>query len=90
VKPDALDLTNAEGGGAERVLQPAELPLHGGTTAVQGRPLVRAAAASFGGLSRFVGDVTAAPLGLALYTGVLAAVRPRGLREAWSYVRALD
>jgi hypothetical protein len=48
-----------------------------------------AAAASFGVLSLFLGDVPAAAAGLALYAAVLAAVRPRGLREAWSYVRAL-
>lgn len=47
------------------------------------------AAASFGVLSVFLGDVPAAAAGLALYAAVLAAVRPRGLREAWSYVRAL-
>ena len=47
------------------------------------------AAASFGVLSLFLGDVPAAAAGLALYAALLAAVRPRGLREAWSYVRAL-
>jgi putative peptidoglycan lipid II flippase len=47
------------------------------------------AAASFGVLSLFLGDVSAAAGGLALYAALLAAVRPRGLREAWSYVRAL-
>ena len=47
------------------------------------------AAVSFGVLSAFLGDVPAAAAGLALYAAVLAAVRPRGLREAWSYVRAL-
>jgi hypothetical protein len=47
------------------------------------------AAASFGVLSLFLGDVPAAVLGLALYAALLAALRPRGLREAWSYVRAL-
>ena len=46
-------------------------------------------AGSFGVLSLFLGDVSAAVLGLALYTAVLAAIRPRGLRDAWSYVRAL-
>src|SRR5947209_2427471 len=35
------------------------------------------AAASFGVLSLFLGDVSAAVLGLALYTAVLAAIRPR-------------
>jgi hypothetical protein len=47
------------------------------------------AAASFGVLSLFLGDVSAAAAGLVLYAALLVAVRPRGLREAWSYVRAL-
>jgi hypothetical protein len=43
------------------------------------------------GLSRLVvGPVPAAILGLALYAIVLAAWRPVGLREAWTYLRALQ
>ena len=47
------------------------------------------AALSFGALSLVLGGIPAALAGLALYTLLLAAVRPRGLREAWAYVRAL-
>jgi hypothetical protein len=43
------------------------------------------------GLSRLVvGPVPAAILGLALYAIVLAAWRPVGLREAWTYLRGLQ
>ncbi|MDQ3821920.1 MAG: hypothetical protein M3321_01600 [Actinomycetota bacterium] len=44
---------------------------------------------SFGVLALLVGGVAAAAAGLALYALLLAAIRPRGLREAWAYVRAL-
>jgi O-antigen/teichoic acid export membrane protein len=44
---------------------------------------------SFGVLALLVGGVAAAAVGLALYALLLAAIRPRGLREAWAYVRAL-
>lgn len=48
-----------------------------------------AAALSFGVLALAVGGIPAAAAGLALYALLLAALRPRGLREAWAYVRAL-
>lgn len=44
---------------------------------------------SFGVLALLVGGIAAAAAGLALYALLLAAIRPRGLREAWAYVRAL-
>ena len=44
---------------------------------------------SFGGLALVADDAVAAAAGLAVYTAALAAVRPRGLREAWAYVREL-
>ncbi|MDX6513069.1 MAG: Lipid flippase MurJ [Gaiellaceae bacterium] len=47
------------------------------------------AAASFGVVAVVWGGVPAALVGLVLYTVLLAAFRPRGLREAWAYVRAL-
>lgn len=47
------------------------------------------AALSFGTLAVAVGGVPAAVAGLAVYALLLAALRPRGLRDAWSYVRAL-
>jgi hypothetical protein len=47
------------------------------------------AAISFGGLSLIADDAIAAVAGLAVYTAALIAVRPRGLREAWGYVREL-
>jgi hypothetical protein len=39
--------------------------------------------------SRLLPPIPAAVLGLALYAALLAALRPRGLRAAWSYMRAL-
>jgi O-antigen/teichoic acid export membrane protein len=48
------------------------------------------AAVSFGGLSLIADDAVAAVAGLAVYTAALAALRPRGLREAWGYVRELQ
>lgn len=48
------------------------------------------AAASFGLLSLVLGGIPAAVLGLFAYGALLAALRPRGLREAWAYVRALN
>jgi hypothetical protein len=47
------------------------------------------AAISFGGLALVADDAVAAVAGLAVYTAALVAVRPRGLREAWGYVRDL-
>lgn len=47
------------------------------------------AAISFGGLSLVADDELAAVAGLALYALLLVALRPRGLREAWGYVREL-
>jgi O-antigen/teichoic acid export membrane protein len=44
---------------------------------------------SFGVLALAIGGIPAAAVGLALYALLLAAIRPRGLREAWAYVRAL-
>jgi hypothetical protein len=48
------------------------------------------ACAAFGLPRLVVGPFTAAVVGLALYTAVLALWRPRGLRRAWAYVRALQ
>jgi peptidoglycan biosynthesis protein MviN/MurJ (putative lipid II flippase) len=47
------------------------------------------AAISFGALALVADDELAAAAGLAVYTVALLAVRPRGLREAWGYVREL-
>jgi peptidoglycan biosynthesis protein MviN/MurJ (putative lipid II flippase) len=47
------------------------------------------AAAAFGLVSLALTGIPAAAAGLALYAAVLAAARPRGLREAWAYVRVL-
>jgi hypothetical protein len=44
---------------------------------------------SFGALALVSSDVLAAVGGLALYVVLLALVRPRGLREAWGYMREL-
>lgn len=49
-----------------------------------------AGAVTFGALSLFLNGFAAALAGLAAYTLLLLAVRPRGLREAWSYIRALQ
>jgi O-antigen/teichoic acid export membrane protein len=46
------------------------------------------AALSFG-LASLLGGIAAAAVGFAAYTMLLVALRPRGLREAWAYVRAL-
>lgn len=48
------------------------------------------AAASFVVPGLAVGGLAAALGGLALYTLALALIRPRPLREAWAYLRALD
>jgi hypothetical protein len=47
------------------------------------------AALSFGALGAALGGFPAAAVGLALYAALLLAVRPLGLRDAWSYLRAL-
>jgi O-antigen/teichoic acid export membrane protein len=47
------------------------------------------AAVSFGLLALLLGGIPAAVVGLVVYALLLAAWRPRGLREAWAYVRAL-
>lgn len=47
------------------------------------------AAVSFGGLALVFDDVVAAVGGLAIYTAALVALRPRGLQEAWGYLREL-
>jgi putative peptidoglycan lipid II flippase len=44
---------------------------------------------SFGLADLVMDGFAAAVLGLALYVGALAVLRPRGLVEAWSYVRVL-
>jgi hypothetical protein len=57
-----------------------------------GRPAVAVgglAAVSFGVLALVLGGIPAAAAGLAVYAALLAALRPRGLRDAWAYVRAL-
>jgi putative peptidoglycan lipid II flippase len=48
------------------------------------------AAASFGGLALVANDTLAAAVGLGVYAVALALLRPRGLREAWGYVRELQ
>jgi hypothetical protein len=47
------------------------------------------AAVSFGLLALLVGGIPAAVAGLFVYTTLILAWRPRGLRDAWAYVRAL-
>jgi hypothetical protein len=47
------------------------------------------AAAAFGLAAVALDGVLAAAVGVAAYAAVLAVWRPRGLREAWTYVRAL-
>lgn len=47
------------------------------------------AVASFAPAAVLLDAVPAAVLGLLLYGGALAAIRPRGLRDAWAYVREL-
>jgi hypothetical protein len=50
---------------------------------------VAALAALAFGLASLLGGFAGAAVGLVAYAALLAALRPRGLREAWSYVRAL-
>src|SRR5438128_6542921 len=50
---------------------------------------VAALAAVAFGLASLLGGFAGAGVGLVAYAALLAALRPRGLREAWSYVRAL-
>src|SRR5919204_155600 len=50
---------------------------------------VAALAAVTFGLASLLGGVAGAGGGFGAYPALLAALRPRGLREAWSYVRAL-
>jgi peptidoglycan biosynthesis protein MviN/MurJ (putative lipid II flippase) len=47
------------------------------------------AAASFGVAALVASDTIAAVVGLCAYAALLAVVRPRGLREAWGYMREL-
>jgi peptidoglycan biosynthesis protein MviN/MurJ (putative lipid II flippase) len=47
------------------------------------------ATASFGIPNLVTSGVVAAPVGFLIYVGTLATLRPRGLVEAWGYVRAL-
>ncbi len=44
---------------------------------------------AFGLPSLVLPDIPAAAAGLVLYLGSLAVLRPRGLIDAWRYVRAL-
>jgi peptidoglycan biosynthesis protein MviN/MurJ (putative lipid II flippase) len=44
---------------------------------------------TFGMLSLVADDTLAAVVGIVAYAGLIAVVRPRGLREAWGYVREL-
>ena len=44
---------------------------------------------SFGLPNLVLGGFAAAFVGLVLYVGILALLRPRGLVEAWRYVRVL-
>jgi len=48
------------------------------------------AAAAFGLVALALDGVPAAAVGLAVYAAVLLLWRPAGLRDAWSYVRALS
>jgi hypothetical protein len=50
---------------------------------------VAALAALAFGLASLLGGFAGAGVGLVAYAALLAALRPRGLREAWSYMRAL-
>lgn len=47
------------------------------------------AAASFGLLALVLGGIPAAVIGVVVYAVLIVAWRPRGLRDAWAYVRAL-
>ena len=47
------------------------------------------AAAAVGLMSLALPGIPAAAAGLLLYAGFLLVARPRGLREAWAYVRVL-
>jgi hypothetical protein len=51
--------------------------------------LAALATAAFGLAALALPGIGAAIAGLAIYAGVLVATRPRGLREAWAYVRVL-
>jgi peptidoglycan biosynthesis protein MviN/MurJ (putative lipid II flippase) len=51
--------------------------------------VVGLAVLAFGAFSFVSNDALAAVGGLALYVALLALVRPRGLREAWGYMREL-
>jgi hypothetical protein len=47
------------------------------------------AAGSFGLLALVLGGIPAAAIGFVVYAALIVAWRPRGLRDAWAYVRAL-
>ncbi len=47
------------------------------------------AAVAFGPPGLIAGGTASALLGLALYVALVLAIRPRGLRESWSYLRTL-
>jgi hypothetical protein len=46
-------------------------------------------AVTFGAFGLLTSNVPAALGGLAAYSALLALVRPRGLRDAWRYLREL-
>ena len=52
-------------------------------------PSAGSRSSSFGAFALVASDALAAAGGLALYVVLLALVRPRGLREAWGYMREL-
>ena len=45
---------------------------------------------TFGAPALVLDGIAAAVAGLVLYAALLALTRPRGLVEAWAYVRTLD
>ena len=47
------------------------------------------AAVAFGAASLATSGLAAAAIGVVLYAACLAIVRPRGLTDAWAYVRVL-
>jgi putative peptidoglycan lipid II flippase len=47
-------------------------------------------AVAFGSFGLVTSDISAAVGGLVVYSVLLALVRPRGLRDAWGYLRELD
>lgn len=70
-------------------LSPRMLALAGSGIARLALVTSAVAAVSFGALSLVLGGFPGAAVGLLLYAALLLALRPRGLRDAWAYVRAL-